>query len=170
MYAQPGKKLLFMGGEFGQWSEWAHDASLDWHLLQYETHRGLQRWIQDLNRLYREEPALHRFDFNPDRFEWIDCSDADNSVISLLRKSGDGHPTVMVACNFTPVPRQNYRIGVPYQGHWREALNSDAELYGGSGYGNMGGLETVPIQSHNQPCSLTLTLPPLAILFFRSEL
>jgi 1,4-alpha-glucan branching enzyme len=169
MYAQPGKKLLFMGGEFGQWSEWAHDASLDWHLLQYETHRGLQRWIQDLNRLYRKEPALHRFDFNPERFEWIDCSDADNSVISLLRKSGDGDPTVMVACNFTPVPRQNYRIGVPYHGNWREALNSDAELYGGSGYGNMGGLETVPIPSHNQPCSLTLTLPPLAILFFRSE-
>jgi len=169
MYAQPGKKLLFMGGEFGQWSEWAHDASLDWHLLNYDTHRGLQRWVQDLNRLYREEPALHLYEFQPEGFGWIDCSDADNSVISLLRRSDADLPALMVACNFTPVPRRNYRIGVPRHGNWKEVLNSDAELYGGSGYGNMGGLETVPIPCHNQSCSLTLTLPPLAILFFRFE-
>jgi len=169
MYAQPGKKLLFMGSELGQRNEWNHDASLDWHLLQYDAHRGVQRWIQDLNRLYREKSALYGLDFEPEGFRWIDCSDADSSVISLLRRSDDGKYAVMAACNFTPVPRQNYRIGVPHKGYWREILNSDAEMYGGSGYGNMGGLETVPIPSHNQPYSLTLTLPPLAILFFQPE-
>ena len=169
MYAQPGKKLLFMGGEFGQRNEWTHDASLDWNLLQYETHRGLQRWVQDLNRLYREEPALYGLDFQPEGFCWIDCSDADGSVISLLRRGNSGQPDLMIVGNFTPVPRHSYSVGVPHSGYWKEALNSDSELYGGSGSGNMGGMKTVPVPFHNQPCSLALNLPPLAILFFRSE-
>ncbi len=169
MYAQPGKKLLFMGGEFGQRNEWIHDASLDWELLRYDAHRGLQRWVQDLNRLYREEPAMYGLDFNPEGFCWIDCSDADGSVVSFLRKGSSGQSDLMIVGNFTPVPRHNYRIGVPQSGYWKEVLNSDAELYGGSGFGNMGGVKTVPVPFHNQPRSLTLYLPPLAILFFRSE-
>ncbi|MBN2244132.1 MAG: 1,4-alpha-glucan branching protein GlgB [Acidobacteria bacterium] len=169
LYAQPGKKLLFMGGEFGQWNEWAHDASLDWNLLEYEPHRGMKRWVQDLNRLYREEPALHRLDFHPEGFRWIDCSDTDGSVVSLLRRGDSGRHDFLVVGNFTPVPRSDYRVGVPREGYWKEALNSDARLYGGSGIGNMGGLETAPVPLHNQPFSLALTLPPLAILFFRCE-
>jgi len=169
MYAQPGKKLLFMGGEFGQWNEWSHDGSLDWHLLQYDTHRGIQHWVRDLNRIYLREPALYRTDFQPEGFEWIDCGDADSSIISLLRRGDPGQPPVMVVGNFTPVPRENYGVGVPCNGYWQEILNSDAELYGGSGYGNFGGTESVPVPLHNQPCSLKLTLPPLAILFFRPE-
>jgi 1,4-alpha-glucan branching enzyme len=169
MYAQPGKKLLFMGGEFGQWNEWSHDGSLDWHLLQYETHLGIQHWVRDLNRIYLGEPALYRIDFQPEGFEWIDCGDADNSIISLLRKGDPGQPPLMVVGNFTPVPRENYEVGVPCGGYWKEILNSDAELYGGSGYGNYGGTESVPVPLNNQPCSLRLTLPPLGILFFRPE-
>ena len=169
MYAQPGKKLLFMGGEFGQWNEWSHDGSLDWHLLQYETHLGIQHWVRDLNRIYLGEPALYRIDFQPEGFEWIDCGDADSSIISLLRKGDPGQPPLMVVGNFTPVPRENYEVGVPCGGYWKEILNSDAELYGGSGYGNYGGTESVPVPLNNQPCSLRLTLPPLGILFFRPE-
>ncbi len=169
MYAQPGKKLLFMGGEFGQWDEWAHDRSLDWHLLQYSPHKGLQRWVQDLNRFYRQEPALHTLDCQPAGFEWIDCHDADSSVISVLRMGHSRHQAVLVVLNFTPIPRLNYSIGVPYNGFWREVLNSDTELYGGAGYGNLGGLETVPIPVHGRSCALTLTLPPLSALFFRFE-
>ena len=169
MYAQPGKKLLFMGSEFGQWNEWSHDGSLDWHLLQYETHLGIQHWVRDLNRMYLREPALYRIDFQPGGFEWIDCGDADSSIISLLRRGDPGQPPLMVVGNFTPVPREDYGLGVPCSGYWKEILNSDAELYGGSGHGNFGGTESVPVPLHNQPCSLRLTLPPLAILFFRPE-
>jgi 1,4-alpha-glucan branching enzyme len=169
MYAQPGKKLLFMGSEFGQWNEWSHDGSLDWHLLQYETHLGIQHWVRDLNRMYLREPALYRIDFQPGGFEWIDCGDADSSIISLLRRGDPGQPPLMVVGNFTPVLRENYGLGVPCSGYWKEILNSDAELYGGSGHGNFGGTESVPVPLHNQPCSLRLTLPPLAILFFRPE-
>jgi 1,4-alpha-glucan branching enzyme len=169
MYAQPGKKLLFMGGEFGQWREWSHDMGLDWHLLQYEPHQGVQRWVQDLNRLYREEPALHSLDCQPAGFEWIDCHDADSSVISFLRKGNSGQRDVLAACNFTPVPRFNYSVGVPHRGFWREVLNSDAECYGGSGLGNCGGTATVPLLAHGRTQSLILTLPPLSALFFRFE-
>jgi 1,4-alpha-glucan branching enzyme len=169
MYAQPGKKLLFMGCELGQHSEWVHDASLDWHLLQKESHLGIQRWVQDLNRLYREEPALYGLDFQLEGFRWIDCNDADTSVLSLLRKTETGQHDLLVVCNFTPVPRPDYRVGVPRSGYWKEVLNSDAGLYGGSGSGNLGGLETAAKPFHNQPFSMTLTLPPLAILFFRCE-
>ena len=169
MYAQPAKKLLFMGGEFGQWNEWAHDTSLDWHLLQFHPHAGLQRWVADLNRFYRNEPALFETDCNAMGFEWIDCSDAESSVFSLLRKSKAGTGSVIVIGNFTPVPRYNYRIGAPNGGYWREALNSDAAIYGGSGQGNLGGIESGPLGLHGRPHSLTLSLPPLAILYLKSE-
>jgi len=169
MYAQPAKKLLFMGGEIGQGREWAHDGSVEWNLLEHALHAGLQRWIAELNGLYRSEPALHELDCEPAGFEWIDCSDAEGSVISLIRKGRSMDDVVLVACNFTPVPRHNYRVGVPLRGFWREVLNSDATDYGGSGAGNLGGVETVPISLHGRPYSLTITLPPLAAVFFKSE-
>jgi 1,4-alpha-glucan branching enzyme len=167
MYAQPAKKLLFMGGEFGQWREWAHDESLQWDLLQYAPHAGLRRWVTELNRLYRSEPALHELDCHPAGFEWIDCHDAASSVVSLIRKGKSTDDIVLVACNFTSVPRHNYRVGAPRGGFWREILNSDARDYGGSGQGNLGGVEAVPIGLHGRPYSLTLTLPPLAAVFFK---
>jgi 1,4-alpha-glucan branching enzyme len=169
MYAQPGKKLLFMGGEFGQWREWAHDSSLDWQLLGLAPHAGLQRWLADLNRFYRNEPALFETDCDATGFEWIDCSDAEASVFSLLRKDKSATPSIIVISNFTPVPRTNYRIGAPRGGFWREALNSDATLYGGSGHGNLGGIEASPVTLHGRPHSLTLTLPPLGLLFLKNE-
>jgi 1,4-alpha-glucan branching enzyme len=166
MYGQPGKKLLFMGGEFGQWSEWYHETSLDWHLLASPMHRALQRWVEDLNRCYRQEPALFTRDFTPAGFEWIDCNDVMQSVITFLRK-GRGGELVLVACNFTPMPRYNYRVGVPAGGYWQEVLNSDAVDYGGSGHGNLGGQEAAPIPCHGRSHSLNLTLPPLGVVFFR---
>jgi 1,4-alpha-glucan branching enzyme len=169
MWAHPGKKLLFMGGEFGQRREWNHDTELDWNLLgNDDAHSGLHRWIEDLNRLYREEPALHSLDFSASGFEWIDGADAEGSVISYLRKSADGGPLLVVA-NFTPVPRDNYMVGVPKPGHWHERLNSDATLYGGSGVGNQGGVGSVPVTTHGHYHSLNLRLPPLAILIMRYE-
>ncbi|SPP65239.1 1,4-alpha-glucan branching protein GlgB [Nitrospira lenta] len=168
MYAQAAKKLIFMGGEIGQRSEWAHDRSVEWHLLDQPAHKGLQRWVADLNRLYRDEPALHERDLDPAGFEWIDCTDAESSVISMLRKGKSAGSQMLVACNFTPVPRTNYRIGAPCGGFWKEVLNSDATLYGGSGWGNIGGVEAMPVPLHGRSHSLTLTLPPLAILFFKS--
>jgi 1,4-alpha-glucan branching enzyme len=167
MYAQPAKKLLFMGGEFGQWWEWAHDSSLDWSLIGYPPHAGLLKWVEDLNRLYRNEPALHELDCDPAGFEWIDCNDADSSVLSLIRKAKSTRDVLLVACNFTPVPRPHYMVGAPSGGFWREVLNSDGREYGGSGMGNAGGVEASPVSVHGRPCSLTLTLPPLAAVFFK---
>jgi 1,4-alpha-glucan branching enzyme len=169
MYAQPGKKLLFMGGEFGQWNEWYHEVSLDWHLLEYPPHSGVQQWVKDLNRLYRDEQCLYELDFHPDGFEWIDCSDSQGSILNLLRKGRAIEDIVLVALNFTPVPRFNYRVGVPRGGYWRELLNSDSREYGGSGHGNLGGIEASPIPFHGRPYSLTLTLPPLGAVFFKNE-
>jgi 1,4-alpha-glucan branching enzyme len=169
MYAQPGKKLLFMGGEFGQWREWDHESSLDWNLLQYPAHAGLRHWVHDLNRQYAAEPALHELDCDPAGFQWVDASDSDTSVVSFLRKGRSAEQVVLVACNFTPVPRHNYRLGVPRGGFWKEILNSDAREYGGSGQGNFGGLETAPIPSHGHLASLNLTLPPLGVAFFKFE-
>jgi 1,4-alpha-glucan branching enzyme len=166
-YLQPGKKLLFMGGDIAQSREWNHDGSLDWNLLEYAPHRGVQRWVRDLNTLYRGEPALHMHDCAAQGFEWIDCNDADNSVISFLRRGAADHPLIAVACNFTPVPRPNYRLGVPHGGHWQEVLNADAPLYGGSGQGNIGGVTAAPIPVHGRSHSLTITLPPLAIVVFK---
>ena len=169
MWAHPGKKLLFMGGEFGQRREWAHEDSLDWHLLQYAEHEGLRRWVADLNRLYRAEPALHSVDFDPAGFEWVERRDAENSVLSFLRRPRGGGAPVLAVCNFTPVPRVNYVVGVPSGGRWGELANSDATLYGGSGMGNLGGVEAAPVPAHGRFHSLTLTVPPLAALLFRSE-
>jgi 1,4-alpha-glucan branching enzyme len=169
MYAQPAKKLLFMGAEIAQRAEWNHDQSLDWHLLQYPSHFGILRWVEDLNRLYRQEAALHQLDCDPSGFEWVDCNDAENSVLSLLRKSRSDREVMLVVCNFTPVPRLNYRLGVPRDGFWRECLNSDAPTYWGRGFGNLGGVEAAPLPAHGRPHSVTLTLPPLGAVFLKSE-
>jgi len=167
MFGHPGKKLLFMGDEFGQWSEWNHDASLDWHLLNEPLHEGLKRWVRDLNTLYRGEPLLYETDFDPAGFEWVDCKDFQRSIISFLRRSRNREDQLLFVCNFTPVVRQNYRVGAPSEGFWKEILNSDAPLYGGSGQGNFGGLSTVPLPIHGRPFSLNMTLPPLGIVVFR---
>jgi 1,4-alpha-glucan branching enzyme len=165
MWAHPGKKLLFMGGEFGQRREWQHEESLEWHVLQYPLHAGVQRWVRDLNACYRSTPALHQRDFTPDGFEWIEVHDHENSVLSFLRKGRAERDVVVVVCNFTPVPRDNYRIGVPFGGRWVERLNSDAQHYGGSGKGNFGGVEAAPLGSHGRTHSLYLTVPPLGVLY-----
>ncbi len=167
LYAQPGKKLLFMGGEWGQWREWQHEESLDWNLLGEPRHAGLQQWVRDLNRCYRNEPALYERDRDPSGFEWIDCHDAQSSVLGFLRKGSETQHAVLVVCNFTPIVRYNYRIGVPWEGWWMERLNSDATLYGGSGHGNLGGMLTNPFPCHGRSHCLNLTLPPLGVLFLR---
>jgi 1,4-alpha-glucan branching enzyme len=169
MYAHPGKKLMFMGGEFGQWAEWNHDQSLDWHLLMYPAHRGLQLWVRDLNHFYKGEPAMYELDFEPEGFRWIDLADWEKSIISFIRRGRSTSTSVLVICNFTPVPRFNYRIGVPTGGFWEEVLNSDAKEYGGSGVGNAGGAEASQLPFHGRPYSLSLTLPPLGILFFKKS-
>jgi 1,4-alpha-glucan branching enzyme len=168
MWSHPGKKLLFMGGEFGQWREWHHDRALDWDLTREDDHAGVQRWLADLNAAYRREPALHRRDFSAEGFEWIDGNDSDNSVLTFLRWPGDGGP-LLVACNFTPVVREGYRVGVPLAGAWREALNSDALTYGGSGVGNLGRVVAEATPWHGRAQSVALTLPPLAMVMFAPE-
>jgi 1,4-alpha-glucan branching enzyme len=165
MYGQPGKKLLFMGGEFGQWREWDHDSSLDWHLLDYGFHQGIQRWCRDLNTLYRRLRALHELDCESPGFEWVEAGDAESSVLAFLRLARRREGCVLVVCNFTPVVRHGYRVGVPHSGFWRELLNSDALEYGGSGQGNLGGVMAQAVPFHGRPHSLELTLPPLAALF-----
>ncbi len=167
MYAQPGKKLLFMGGDIGQWWEWNWSASLDWHLLEYEPHRKLQTFVKDLNVLYRKEPSMHEVDFNNRGFEWIDFSDYERSIVSFIRKAKDPHDFLVFVFNFTPVPRYNYRVGVPKWGLYREIFNSDSELYWGSNMGNLGGRHTEPIPWHGRPCSLSLNLPPLGALVLK---
>jgi 1,4-alpha-glucan branching enzyme len=167
MYGQPGKKLLFMGGEFGQWSEWKHDSSLDWALLDSAPHAGLRLLVGDLNHLYRTEPSLQICEHAPSSFEWIDVHDSEKNVLSFLRKGQSQEEVMMIACNFSPVPRGSYRLGVPRKGFWKEIFNSDAKLYGGSGRGNFGGVETVPIPLHGRHYSVTVDLPPLAAVFFR---
>jgi 1,4-alpha-glucan branching enzyme len=164
MWGHPGKKLLFMGSEFGQRREWQHDESLEWHVLKYPFHAGVQKWVRDLNEFYRKTPALFELDFSPEGFEWVDHSDAEASVIAFLRKDRAGK-VALVVCNFTPIVRENYRIGVPHGGLWRERLNSDAREYGGSGQGNMGGVEAAPLPAHGRFHSLSLRLPPLGALF-----
>jgi 1,4-alpha-glucan branching enzyme len=173
MYTQPGRKLLFMGGELAQWREWNHDAELDWHLLGRPFHAGVQQWVRDLNRFYRQERAASQLDFDPRGFEWLDADDAWNSVLSYVRKSRPDATgaceELLVICNFTPIVRTNYRVGVPDVGFWRELLNSDATGYGGSGVGNLGGVHAVPVPFHGRPHSLNLTLPPLGMLVLRHE-
>lgn len=168
MYGHPGKKLLFMGSEFGQWREWNHDRSLDWHLLEHAPHRGIQRWMKDLNHLYRSEPALFARDFDANGFEWADLHDWEHSIISFLRKGESPDDLMLVVCNFTPMPHTNYRVGVPRGGRWAEVLNSDATLYGGSGQGNLGGVEAAPVPVHGRYHSISLTVPPLGVLFLKA--
>ncbi|HUN24957.1 MAG TPA: 1,4-alpha-glucan branching protein GlgB [Steroidobacteraceae bacterium] len=165
MWGHPGKKLLFMGSEFGQKREWQHEESLEWHVLAYPLHAGAQRWVRDLNRLYRDTPALYELDFSPAGFEWVDCNDADSSVIAFLRKARSGEREVLVVLNFTPVVRESYRIGVPRGGFWHERLNSDAHEYGGSGQGNQGGVSATAAGAHGRSHSVSLRLPPLGALF-----
>jgi 1,4-alpha-glucan branching enzyme len=167
MYTHPGKKLMFMGAEFGQGREWNHDHSLDWHLLEAPLHAGIRRYVQDLNRVYSTERALYEVDFEPAGFQWIDCNDNENSVVSFIRRSRDGHEFLVAVLNFTPVPRDGYRIGVPAAGPYTELLNSDAALYGGGNMGNAGVAFTEPVASHGHAQSLMLTLPPLGCLILK---
>jgi 1,4-alpha-glucan branching enzyme len=169
MFGHPGKKLLFMGNEFGQWSEWNHDASLEWQLLKEPFHAGLKQWVRDLNTLYRGHPLLHESDSDPAGFEWVDCKDFQRSIISFLRRGRNPNDQLLFVCNFTPIVRQNYRVGVPLDCYWKEILNSDAPLYGGSGQGNFGGLPAAPLPIHGRPFSLNMTLPPLGIVVFQPE-
>jgi 1,4-alpha-glucan branching enzyme len=169
MWTHPGKKLLFMGGEFGQKREWQHDESLEWHVLQYPLHTGVQRWVKDLNSVYRWDPALHEVDFENGGFEWVDCHDWNQSVLSYLRISRNGEGITLTVLNFTPVPRTNYIVGVPRAGYWREVLNSDGTVYGGSGMHNFGGVEASPNPSHGRYHSLALTVPPLAAVVLKWE-
>jgi 1,4-alpha-glucan branching enzyme len=168
MWAHPGKKLLFMGGEFGQRREWQHEESLEWHVLQYADHSGVRDWVRDLNRYYRATPALHEQDVDSAGFQWIDFRDGENSVVSFVRRARSNGSVVLVIMNLTPVPRPGYVVGVPLPGHWREALNSDAREYGGSGMGNFGGAEARTVAAHGCAHSLVLTLPPLSVLLFES--
>ena len=170
MYGHPGKKLLFMGGEFAQWREWNHDRSLDWHLLDDPAHAAIRQYVRDLNRLYQTEPALHEADSDPAGFRWIDCNDMEHSVVSLVRYARDRRDAVVMAFNFTPVPRMEYRIGVPEAGFYVERLNSDAAIYGGGNVGNQGGVESEPIVAHGFDQSVRLTVPPLGCLLLKRRL
>jgi 1,4-alpha-glucan branching enzyme len=154
-----------MGGELAQWREWNHEESLDWHLLETPEHRGVQRWVEDLNALYRRKPALYELETEGAGFEWIDANDSAQSVLTFIRRGRSEDAVILVACNFTPIPRPNYLVGVPGGTSWREILNSDASIYGGSGWGNLGGLDSLPLSVHGRPRALNLTLPPLACVF-----
>jgi 1,4-alpha-glucan branching enzyme len=167
MYGHPGKKLMFMGDEFGQWREWNYDASLDWHLLDEPMHRGMRKWVQDLNYTYQREASLHEIDFEGTGFTWIDCNDNENSVVSMIRRARNAHDFTVMLVNFTPVPRPDYRVGVPEAGWYRELLNSDGEMYGGGNMGNGGGVHTEPIPSHGYEQSLNVLVPPLGFVMFK---
>jgi 1,4-alpha-glucan branching enzyme len=167
MFGHPGKKLMFMGAEFGQWREWNYDSSLDWHLLDDQMHQGLQRWVQDLNHTYQREASLHQVDFEGAGFSWIDCNDNENSVVSMIRRARNPQDFTVILANFTPVPRPAYKIGVPEGGWYREILNSDAEMYGGSNVGNGGGVMASDESSHGFPHSMSVTVPPLGFVLLK---
>ena len=169
MYAHPGKKLLFMGDEFGQWDEWNFEKSLDWHLAEETNHKQVQLWLKDLNHFYTSEPAMHEWDFDRTGFEWLDIKDWEKSIISFSRRSRNPNSKIIIICNFTPVVRSNYRVGVPRRGYWKETLNSDASEYGGSGRGNMGGVHAESQRFHGHDNSISIDLPPLSSLFFKNE-
>jgi len=169
MFTQPGKKLLFMGCEFGQWSEWNHEKSLDWHLLEYSPHRGVQLWVKHLNQLYRTERALYENDFSADGFEWIDCNDSENCILVMLRKGNLPEDSLVIILNFTPVPREGYRLGVPHDGNWKEILNSDSKIFFGSGLENKSSCVADSTKWHGQPYSVCLTLPPLSVIILKNE-
>ncbi len=167
MFTHPGKKLMFMGNEIGQWDEWNHDKSLDWHLLGFTPHKCLQKYIMDLNLIYKSEPSLYELDYSYKGFEWIDFRDADSSIISFIRKAKDPENHLVIVCNFTPVPRNNYRFGVPSLCFYKEILNSDSQIYWGSNMGNSGGVFSENLPWHKQPCSINITLPPLSVTIFK---
>lgn len=169
MFAMSGKKLLFMGAEIAQRQEWRHDGELDWHLLQHAPHSGMMQTVADLNKLYRDEPALHELDTSPDGFEWVDADDADASVYTFLRKPKADTSRILCVLNFTPIPRPGYRVGVPGPGYWREVLNTDAGVYGGGNVGNNGGVQAEAVPCHGRPYSVVLTVPPLAGLYLKGE-
>ena len=169
MFTQPGKKLLFMGCEFGQWSEWNHEKSLDWHLLEYSPHRGVQLWVKHLNQLYRTERALYENDFSADGFEWIDCNDSENCILVMLRKGNLPEDSLVIILNFTPVPREGYRLGVPHDGNWKEILNSDSKIFFGSGLENKSSCVADSTKWHGQPYSVCLTLSPLSVIILKNE-
>jgi len=169
MFTQPGKKLLFMGCEFGQWSEWNHEKSLDWHLLEHSPHRGVQLWVKHLNQLYRTERALYENDFSADGFEWIDCNDSENCILVMLRKGNLPEDSLVIILNFTPVPREGYRLGVPHDGNWKEILNSDSKIFFGSGLENKSSCVAESTKWHGQPYSVCLTLPPLSVIILKNE-
>ena len=170
MWAHPGKKLLFMGGEFGQRREWTHEGELEWWVSTKPEHAGVLRWVSELNRVYRAEPALHEIDFSHEGFEWIEADDAEQSAFAFLRKPRSRRAALLlIACNFTPIPRRNYALGVPRAGRWREILNSDAKEYGGSGWGSLGGVVAAPVGAHGKAHSITVSLPPLSAVYFKCE-
>jgi 1,4-alpha-glucan branching enzyme len=166
-YTMPGKKLLFMGGEIGQWHEWNHDQELDWALLGHRFHDGIRRFVCDLNEVYKTHGALHELDTSPEGFAWIQCDDAANSVYAYLRYAKNRNDFAVVALNFTPVPRDHYRLGVPKPGYYTELINSDAEIYGGGNIGNLGGTYSEPIPMHGHPQSISVRIPPLGMLMLR---
>jgi len=167
MYGHPGKKLLFMGGEIGQWWEWNHDESIHWHLLQYESHQGLQRFVKDMNMLYKSDPALYEVDFDYHGFEWIDFHDAEGSIISFVRRGKNPEEFLVFVYNFTPVVRMDYRVGVPNGGFYKEAMNSDSGSYWGGNIGNFGGLTAEAVPCHGRPFSLSMVLPPLGMVIMK---
>ena len=169
MYGHPGKKLLFMGGEFGQWIEWNHQRSLDWHLLEHDSHRQLQNYVKDLNQLYTREPSLHEVDFEHTGFQWIDFHDANGSTIAFQRKATNADDYLIFALNFTPVPRRGLRLGVPERMFYKEVLNSDAWMYGGSNMGNSGGVTARAEEWAGWPCAIEVTLPPLAVIVLKPQ-
>jgi 1,4-alpha-glucan branching enzyme len=169
MWGHPGKKLLFMGGEIAQWTEWNHDAEIDWPALGDSAHAGIQRLVRDLNRVYRAEPALHERDADGSGFRWVVGDDRANSVVAFVRLGGESARPILIVCNLTPTPRHNYRIGVARVGRWREILNTDSAFYGGSNVGNEGAVETVHHAAHGESQSIELTLPPLATVMLRPE-
>jgi 1,4-alpha-glucan branching enzyme len=169
MTAFPGKKLNFMGGEFGQWNEWNFQTGLDWHLLEKKRHAQMLQFVKDLNRIYATEPALYEVDFSWEGFQWIDFRDVDNSIVSFVRFSKEKQECVVVVANFTPVPRSGYRVGVPVSGYYTELLNSDSGHYGGSNMGNAGGLLSEPTPWQEQPHSMLITVPPLGVMYFKPQ-
>ena len=169
MWMHPGKNLLFMGNEFAQWNEWNHDDGPQWELLDFKSHRGVQQLVADLNGLVVTHPALHELDFKHEGFEWVECQNAEDSTLVFLRKGASGNEPILVCCNFTPVVRYDYRVGVPKSGFWKEIFNSDSELYGGSNVGNFPGATSLGQEHHGQPDSVSLVMPPLAVTIFRWE-
>jgi 1,4-alpha-glucan branching enzyme len=167
MYGHPGKKLLFMGSEIGQYEEWNYNSGIRWELLDFDYHRKLQALARELNRIYRTEPALFEIDYHWTGFEWVDFHDVDNSIIAFLRRAHDPNDALLFCCNFTPTPRHNYRFGVPAGGFYREILNSDSEIFGGSNLGNGPGVASEPVKSHGRDNSISITLPPLGVVAFK---